>query len=140
MSFVLSVGNKVPLANSLYREYDLCFKDFWFTWIYKMFATLIPYSSRTDFCAIFSSSFPLVESHCMHFFCYLLVCNKQEEVGLICFRIFKSIVLGFADILSFGLCLVNSECDAYLSVDHSSVYSHSKMFLLFFSVIFWHTL
>ena len=36
----------------------------------------------------------------------------------------------FAEILSFGFCLVNSECDAYLPVDHSLVYGDSKMFLI----------
>ena len=33
------------------------------------------------------------------------------------------------------LCSVNCECDVYLPFDHSLVYSHSKMFPLFFSII-----
>ena len=37
----------------------------------------------------------------------------------------------FIEILSFGFCLVNSECDAYLPVDYSLVYGHSKIFLIF---------
>ena len=41
----------------------------------------------------------------------------------------------FVKILSFGFCLVNSECDAYVSVDHSLAYSHPKMFQLFVSLI-----
>ena len=36
----------------------------------------------------------------------------------------------FIEILSFGFCLVSSECDAYLPVDYSLVYGHSKMFLI----------
>ena len=39
------------------------------------------------------------------------------------------------EILSFGIFLVNSECDAYLPVDHSLIRGHSKVFLLFFSLI-----
>ena len=30
------------------------------------------------------------------------------------------------EILSLGFCLVNSECDGYLPVDNSLVYSHPK--------------
>ena len=41
----------------------------------------------------------------------------------------------FVEILCFGFCLVSSDCDAYLAVDHSLVYSYAKMFLLFFSLI-----
>ena len=41
----------------------------------------------------------------------------------------------FVKILSFIFCLVNSECHAYVPVDHSSFYSHSKMCLLFSSLI-----
>ena len=37
----------------------------------------------------------------------------------------------YVEMLSFGFCLVNSECDAYIPVDHSSVYSHSKMCVFF---------
>ena len=36
---------------------------------------------------------------------------------------------------SIYLDLVNSECDVYLPVDQSLVYSYPKMFLLFFSLI-----
>ena len=36
----------------------------------------------------------------------------------------------------FGFCLANSECDAYLAVDHSLVYnSYPRMFLLFVSLM-----
>ena len=41
----------------------------------------------------------------------------------------------FVEMLSFSFCLVNKECDAYIPVDHTSVYSHSKMSLLFSSLI-----
>ena len=58
---------------------------------------------------------------------YLLVLGRQ--VGLIWFCIFKSSVL---EILSFSFCLVNSDCDVHLPVDHSLVYSYPKLFLLFF--------
>ena len=57
-------------------------------------------------------------------------------VRLIYFCIFKRSVLFFVEILTFGFCLVTFECDAYLPVDHSLVYSYHKMFLLFFSLIF----
>ena len=57
------------------------------------------------------------------------------QVGLVCFCIFKSSAPVFCRILSFGFCLVNSECDVNLAVDHSLVYNHSKTFLLFFSLI-----
>ena len=46
--------------------------------------------------------------------------------------IFKSRVLVFfVEILSFGFCIVNSECDAYLAVYNSLFYSCPKIFLLF---------
>ena len=57
-------------------------------------------------------------------------------VRLIYFCIFKWSVLLFVEILTFGFCLVTFECDAYLPVDHSLVYSYHKMYLLFFSLIF----
>ena len=57
-------------------------------------------------------------------------------VRLIYFCIFKWSVLLFVEILTFGFCLVTFECDAYLPVDHSLVYSYHKMFLLLFSLIF----
>ena len=38
--------------------------------------------------------------------------------------------------MSFGFYLVNLDCSAYLAVDHGLVYSYSKMFLLFFRLIF----
>ena len=41
----------------------------------------------------------------------------------------------FIEILSFGFCLVNFECNAYLIVDHSLVYSYPKTFLLLLSLI-----
>ena len=59
-------------------------------------------------------------------------------VVLVCSCIFKSNKCFFflVEILSFSFCLVNSECDAYLPVDQSLLYSRSKMFLLFFNLIF----
>ena len=40
-----------------------------------------------------------------------------------------------AEIVSFSFSLVNSEYDAFPPVDHSIVHSHSKMFLLFSSIL-----
>ena len=37
----------------------------------------------------------------------------------------------FVEILSFGFCLVNFECDAYLAFYHSLFYSCPKMFCYF---------
>ena len=41
----------------------------------------------------------------------------------------------FVEMLSVGFCLVNSECDACMPVDHSSVYSHPKMCVFFSRLI-----
>ena len=57
--------------------------------------------------------------------------------GAIYFCIFKSSALIiFVEILSFGFSQVSSECDPYLPIDHSLVYSHAQMFLLIFYLIF----
>ena len=48
----------------------------------------------------------------------------------------NQVFLLLVEIMCFSFCLVNSESDAYLPVDDSLVYSHSKMLLLFFSLIF----
>ena len=41
----------------------------------------------------------------------------------------------FVEILPFVFCLVNSECGAYLAVDHSLLYSYPKIYILFFRLI-----
>ena len=46
------------------------------------------------------------------------------------FCIFSSRVLVFCKKLPFGFCLVNFERGTFLAVDHSLVYSYSKMLLL----------
>ena len=83
--------------------------------------------------AIFFSSFVLSGSICAHIFCYLLVLHLASFRQV--FFVFSNRFLVFWRILSFGFCLSNSECNAYLPVDHSLVYSHPKIFLLFFSLI-----
>ena len=60
--------------------------------------------------------------------CFLLV------LGFIDFCILSQKFLFFLEKLSFGFCLVNYDYGAHLAVDHSSVYSYRKMFLLFFSL------
>ena len=47
----------------------------------------------------------------------------------------SSQVFSFVQVLSFGVCLVNSECSAYLGVDQNLVYSYPKMILIFFCLI-----
>ena len=49
---------------------------------------------------------------------------------MICICIFISSVLVFYRDFVFWFFVVNSECDAYLPVDYSLVYGHSKMFLI----------
>ena len=75
-------------------------------------------------CDIFFSSFALAGNVS----CYLLVLH-WAGIGLICISIFISSVLAFCRNFVFWL-ILNSECDAYLPVDHSLVYGHSKMFLI----------
>ena len=88
-----------------------------------------------DWCAISFSSFGLQHLHVHSWACsYFLLFICTMQVGF-CFCIFKSKVLVFGKILSFGFCLVNFECDAYLAVDHSSVHSYPETFLLSISLI-----
>ena len=57
-------------------------------------------------------------------------------LGLILFCIFKSGIPIFIKILPFSFYLVNSECGAYVAIDHGLVYvNYPKMFLQFFSLI-----
>ena len=62
--------------------------------------------------------------------CKLFLSIRQMFLCLFCNQVFQFLV----EIMCFSFCLVNSECDAYLPVDHSLVYSHSEMLLLFFSL------
>ena len=54
--------------------------------------------------------------------CFLLLISKQVDRVDFFFFVFSNQVLKSLsnEILSFGFCLVNSECDAYKPVDHSS--------------------
>ena len=62
---------------------------------------------------------------------FILVLHWWVVGLMICICIFISSVFKFfIEILSFGFCLVSSECDAYPPVDYSLVYGHSKMFLI----------
>ena len=99
----------------------------------KMVSIFIPQSYQILFCAISSSSFGWHHLHSWAASSFLLFISTMP-VGL-CFCIFKSKVLVFCRILYFGFCLSNSVCDTYLAVDHSSVYSYPKMFILFFSLL-----
>ena len=84
-------------------------------------------------CVSFFPSFALAGNISIHISCYLLVLGTYRADLFLYFEI-KCFGL-FLGIQSFSFCLVNSEFDAYLPVGHSLVYSHSKMFLLFFSLI-----
>ena len=57
-------------------------------------------------------------------------------LGELIFFVFSSqLFLHFVEILCFDFYLVNFECSAYLSVDHSSVHSYPKYFYYFFRLI-----
>ena len=68
----------------------------------------------------------------LRFLLQLFISTRQGFVFVFSNQVFQFHV----EIMCFSFCLVNSECDAYLPVDHSLIYSHSKMFLLIFSLIF----
>ena len=93
-----------------------------------MFSILIPYFSGITSSAVSFSSFAWEHLHS----CFLLLINTKQ-VGLICFCIFKLSILIFCRYSVF--CLVNPKFDTYLAIDNRLVYSHPKIFLLFFSVI-----
>ena len=93
-----------------------------------MFPILIPFFSRITSSAVFFSSFAWKHLHS----CFLLLINTKQ-VGFICFCILKLSILIFCRYSVF--CLVNHMCDTYLAIDNRLVYSHPKIFLLFFSVI-----
>ena len=57
------------------------------------------------------------------------------QAGGLIFFVSNQVFQFFAKILSFSFFLVTSECDVYLPVDPSLVYSYPKMLLLFFSLI-----
>ena len=65
----------------------------------------------------------------------LFICTIPAQYKAGCFCIPKSFSRFFGEILSFGFCLVNSECDAYPPVDHSLVYGHPKILILFSSLV-----
>ena len=126
-SLCYHIGNMACISR-MFDSYGFlrCF-PFWFLNLYEYLAkqfsspVLIFYFCWQQFHSRFLAS-------------YLLASIRQ--LGLICFCIFKSSVLLFAEILSFSFFLVNSECDVYLPVDNSLVYSYPKIFLVFSSLIF----
>ena len=83
-------------------------------------------------CAIFFSSFALAGNTCIHVSCYLLVLCRYRANLLLHFQIQCS---SSSWKFCLGFFLVNSECDAYLPVNHSLVCNQLKLFLLFFSLI-----
>ena len=86
-------------------------------------------------CAILYPSFGRQHLHSWTHSCFLLF-NSALQVELICFSYFLSKISSFfVEILSFSFPQTNFECDAYLVVDHSLVYSYPKMFLLFLYLI-----
>ena len=91
-----------------------------------MFPILIPSFFRTRSCANFFLSFG-----CQHFHLYLSFISRTD---MLYFQIKCSSYL-FVEILSFGVCLLNSECVAYLPIDHSFSLQLSYFLLLFFSII-----
>ena len=107
---------------------DLCFDNVWFIRFTRCspfwFLILLEYLS------VQFSSRLTAGSTCIHGSIHV-----SRQVGLICFCIFNSSVLDFCRNSFFRFCLANSECNAYLAVDHSLVYSsYPKMILLFFSL------
>ena len=122
--FVLSTGNKV-LANSLL--YQGCLIHIYLQDVPHFDSLTLSNTFLCNFLLVFCFGWQLLHS------CFLLFISTGQVIGLMCICIF---ILGFSvEILPFGFFLVNSECDAYLPVDHSLVRGHSKMFLLFFSLI-----
>ena len=115
--FVLSTGNKV-LANSLL--YQGCLIHIYLQDVPHFDSLTLSNTFLCNFLLVFYFGWQLFHS------CFLLFISTRQVIGMICICIFISNVLVF---------LVNSECDAYLPVDHSVVRAHSKMFLQFFSLI-----
>ena len=125
MLFVLSTGNKV-LTNSL--VFQGC-------WIYIDLKDILHFDSLILLNTFLCNFVLMFYFGWQHLHSYILLFVSTRQVVLICFCIFRSSVKFSVEILSFSFCLVNFECDGYLPADHSSVYSHPKLFLLFFSLI-----
>ena len=100
----------------------------WFIWIYKMFLILIPSSFWIHSCANFFLSFDYQHLHSR----LLLFISRADLI--LYFQIKRSSNFSVG-ILSFGFCLLKSECGALLTVDHCLVYSYLKCLSLILSLI-----
>ena len=116
MLFVLSKGNKV-LANSLTVGNMTCVSRLFDSHILTRYFPFWFFNLSEYLRVQFSSR--LLD-------CYTCIHVSTWADLFLSFQIdFSSF---FVEILSFGFCLVNSECGAYLAVDHNLVYSYSTMF------------
>ena len=86
-----------------------------------MFPILIPLSSQMSFCAIFLSFFGWQYLHSWVHLQYLLLDYQAGMADLFLYFQIKCSSFLCGNSL-FGVYLANSECDAYLAVDHGLVY------------------
>ena len=96
------------------------------------FLNLLEYLSKQFSTPVLVFCFSWQQLHSRFLASYLLASIRQEGWF---FFVSNQVFWFFAKTLSFSFFLVTSECDVYLPVDHSLVYSYPKMLLLFFRVI-----
>ena len=123
------------LANSHlshYSEYDLWFKDsYGFTCSPFWFLNLLEYLPKQFSSPVLVFCFGWQQLHSRFLASYLLAIRQEGWFFFVSNQVFQF----FSKILSFSFFLVTSECDLYLPVDPSLVYTYPKMLLLFFSLI-----